>query len=121
MKVLIDSSAWINFLRDGEKVHPEIAAAILNQQAHLCHPVWVELWSGARGKKDESTLMHLRSCCEWLSIDDETWNLTAELRRDARRKGLNCPLADVLIVACARRHNAELCHADKHMVALLKL
>jgi predicted nucleic acid-binding protein len=31
------------------------------------------------------------------------------------------PLADILIVACARRHGAELLHLDKHIDALLAL
>ncbi len=121
MKVLIDSSIWIDFLRDGEAKHLEVAAAIRSRGAFLCQPVWVELWSGMRGKREEKVLTHLRDCCEWLEIDAETWRLTAGLRRSAKRMGLNCPLADVLIAACARRHGVSLMHRDKHFEALMKL
>ena len=121
MKVLIDSSTWIDFLRDGEAKHLEVAAAIRSRRAYLCQPVWVELWSEMRGKREEVVLTHLRDCCEWLEIDAETWHLTADLRRAARRMGLNCPLADVLIVACAKRHGASLMHRDKHFEALMNL
>lgn len=121
MKLLIDSSIWIDFLRDGDTKHLEVAAALRSRRAFLCQPVWVELWSGMRGKREEKILIHLRDCCEWLEIDSETWRLTAELRRSARRLGLNCPSADVLIVACAKRHEASLMHRDKHLEALMKL
>lgn len=121
MKLLIDSSVWIDFLRDGEAKHIEVAEAVRNGQAYLCQPIWVELWSGMRGKREELALTYLRDCCDWLEVDEETWSLAAELRRAARSKGLNCPLADVLIVACALRHGAELHHSDKHMTALLNL
>lgn len=121
MKWLIDSSVWINFLRDGEAKHAEVAAAVRNQEAYLCQPVWVELWSGMRGKREEMALTYLKDCCDWLEVDEETWGLAAKLRRAARLAGLNCPLADVLIVACAKRHGATLIYSDKHFDALLKL
>ena len=121
MKVLIDSSTWIDFLREGDAKHPEVGAAIWSQRAVLCPVVWVELWSGMRGKRAEAVLTNLRDCCGWLEIDVETWRVTADLMRAAKRKGLNCPLADVLIVACAKRHGAGLMHRDKHFEELMKL
>ena len=56
-----------------------------------------------------------------LEVDPETWALAAGLSRAALQNGLNCPLADVLIEACARRHGALLMHRDKHIGALLGL
>ena len=121
MKVLIDTSAWIDFLREGDPKHPEVGEAIRSQRAVLCPVVWVELWSGMRGKREEAVLTNLRDCCGWLEIDVETWRITAELRRVARWKGVNCPLSDVLIVACAKRHGSGLMHRDKHFEELMKL
>jgi predicted nucleic acid-binding protein len=121
MKILVDSSCWIDFFRDGIARNPALENAIRRHQAMLCPVVWAELWSGVRGKREEATLKNLLECCGWLDIDDKTWSITAELRRAARQQGLNCPLADVLIAACARRHGVELLHSDKHLTALMKL
>lgn len=121
MKVLIDSSIWIDFLRDGETRHAELAAAMRAGRASLCEPVWVELWSGTRGKREEKILNQMRDCCDWLEVDAGTWRIAADLKRSARRTGLNCPLANVLIAACAKRHGASLMHRDKHFDALMKL
>ena len=41
--------------------------------------------------------------------------------RVAQQQGLACPLADVLIVACAKRHGAELLFRDQHIDQLLAL
>lgn len=87
----------------------------------MCPVVWLELWSGARGKREESILKELRGVCEWLDIDGDVWEHAAELAQTARQSGLNCPVADVLITACANRHRSGLIHRDKHVEALLKL
>ena len=121
VKVLIDSSCWIDFLREGAIQHPEVASAIRNRTAMLCPVVWVELSSGMRGKREEQVLANIRDSCGWLEIDQETWTATADLRRAAKKKGLNCPLADVMVVACAKRHGADVLHRDKHLTALMEL
>jgi predicted nucleic acid-binding protein len=121
MRILIDSSCWIDFLREGAEKHQRICNAIRNRTAMLCPVVWVELSSGLRGKRERQALANIKDSCGWLDIDHQTWNIAAELRGMARQKGLNCPLADVLVVACAKRHGAEVMHRDKHFDALMKL
>lgn len=121
MALLIDTSAWVEFIRKGEAAQPDVASALRDGTAALTEPVWVELWSGSRSKKEDDFLNGVRSSCQWLKCGSECWDRSYDLRRKAIRKGLNCPLADVLIVACAQDHGAELCHSDKHMIALLKL
>lgn len=119
MKVLIDTSAWIDFLREGRLKHPEIVAALESGTAALCPVTWAELWVGLRGKREETALMNIRDACHWLEIDASVWEETAARGRSARKQGLNCPLTDVLIVACAKRHGAGLVHRDKHLADLL--
>ena len=121
MSLLIDSSAWIDFMRGGEAASPDVAEALRSGLAAMTEPVWAELWSGSRNKREDDFLNGIRSSCLWLECDVDCWERSYALRRKATRKGLNCPLADVLIVACALRYGAELYHADKHIDALLKL
>jgi predicted nucleic acid-binding protein len=121
MRTLVDTSAWIDLLRHGAARQPDVANVLKNGNATLCPAVWAELWSGVRGKREEDVLEKIRQSCGWLEIDSTVWELTADLGRVAMGAGLNCPLADILIVACARRHGAELLHLDKHIDALLAL
>ncbi len=121
MTVLVDSSLWIDFLRGREEGRAEIPRLMREGRAAICPVVWLELWSGARGKREQAALREMRGLCLFLAMDDGAWLLAADLMRTAIREGLNCPLADVLIVACAKFHGAELLHKDKHMDALLAL
>jgi predicted nucleic acid-binding protein len=121
MNVLIDSSAWIAFLREGRVRHPDVAAALEAGTAMLCPVVWLELWAGVRGKREEAVLMNIRETCGWLEINASVWEQATAMGRVAQQRGLTCPLADLLIVACAKRHGAELLHRDKHIDQLLAL
>ena len=121
MSVLIDSSAWIDFLRAGRLKHPDVASALETGVAALCPVTWAELWTGLCGKREEYVLLNIRDACGWLEIDATVWERAANLGRAARQQGLNCPLADVLIVACAQRHKVELLHRDQHLADLLTI
>lgn len=121
MMLLVDSSVWIPFLRGHGALPDRVSQAMSDGKAHLCPVVWVEIQQGVRGKREERIVTELAELCPSLPIDDPCWHKAARLGRAASLAGLNCPLADVLIVACALCHGADLCHADKHMTALLKL
>ena len=121
MRVLADSSVWIDFLRQPRGKTPALEKAIRDGRAAICAVVWVELWSGVRSKAEELALQEMRELCVSLEMDAVTWKRAAELSRVALRHGLNCPLADVLIVACAKRHGAELLYRDQHIDQLLAL
>lgn len=121
MKYLVDSSTWIPFLRGQSDLPPIIAKAMAEGQAHICPIIWIEIYRGIRSKREEKLAADLADLCPSLAIDDAVWIQASKLARKALRSGLNCPLADILIVACARHHGAELHHSDKHMAALLDL
>jgi predicted nucleic acid-binding protein len=121
VSILVDASAWIDFLREGAEKHPGVAAALESGQAALCPVAWAELWSGARGKREESVLRAIREATGWLEIDGMVWELATKLLRQSIDTGWVCPLADVLMVACAQRHGTQLLHQDKHIRQLLDL
>ena len=121
MKVLVDSSVWIPFLRGHTELPAEVAVAMAEGRSHLCPVVWVEICRGLRSKREERLAAELAALCPSLAMDGESWDEAARLGRTASQAGLNCPLADVLIAACARRHKAKLIHDDKHLKALLEL
>lgn len=121
MKALIDSSVWIPFLRGHSELPKAVSEAMSDGKAHLCPVVWVEICRGIRGKREERIARELSALCPSLPMDDEAWEAAARLGSVAMQSGLSCPLADVLIVACAKRHGATLIHDDKHFESLLKL
>lgn len=121
MMILIDSSVWIPFLRGQAALPAEVSIAMAEGRSHLCPVVWVEIYRGIRGRREERIAAELVALCPFLPMDSASWEEAARLGRAAAQAGLNCPLADVLIAACARRHKARLVHDDKHLTSLLEL
>jgi predicted nucleic acid-binding protein len=56
-----------------------------------------------------------------LAIDDDVWAGAYEIARRARGAGVSVPATDILIVACARRHGADLETADSDFERLAAL
>jgi len=69
--VLVDSSAWTAATRPGgdSKVQAELEDLLLSGRAAMTEPVWMELYQGIRGKREEARLAKSRNSCVWLDFD----------------------------------------------------
>ena len=112
MKVLIDSSAWIHFLRpDGdEAVRDRVRSALLTGQACWCPMVRLELWNGARGDKEKQVLKEFEADLIELPMPAEVWELAFDKARRARASGLTVPATEALVFGHPpyERYNAAL-------------
>lgn len=121
--ILVDSSAWVEFLRaTGSAAHLRVRSA-LQQGADLASTdvVVMEILAGARDDADRDRLRRLLYGLEFLAVDGPVdYESAAELYRLCRRKG-ETPrkLNDCLIAAVAIRNDAELLcdDADFEVVA----
>jgi predicted nucleic acid-binding protein len=93
------------------------------ESGHACwNPVVrLELWNGARGMREKKALSEFERALPELPMSSEVWELAYELARRARAAGFTVPLADLLIAACARHHQARIFSIDDHFLALAKL
>lgn len=120
--VLIDSSVWVEAARKGgdEALKDELAKLLRDGRAAMTWPVWAELYQGARGKREEEVLRGWREVCVWLEFDSDCWKKAAVTSRTCLRAGVNVPLGDMLIHACAIRHGVELLERDRHFAMIRK-
>jgi predicted nucleic acid-binding protein len=121
--VLIDTSAWIEALR--ERGNPDIRKRVHEHmqggQACWMPVVRLELWNGARGDREKKVLREFEQVLPELEVTAEVWNVAYDLARRARAMGLTIPVADLLIIACARHHGVAIETTDAHFAALEKL
>lgn len=112
--VLVDSSSWIHFLRpNGDPaVRARVESVLTSGEACWCPLVRLELWNGAAGDRDRKILREFDAVLLELPIDDEVWSTAYALARRARASGVSAPASDILIAACARRHDVDLETAD---------
>lgn len=121
--VLVDSSSWIHTLRPGgdREVRARVEQALREGLACWCPLVRLELWNGAGGEREKKVLRDLERVLPELAIDNEVWQAACELARRARAAGVTIPASDLLIAACARRHDAVLETADSDFEQLTGL
>lgn len=121
-RVLVDSSVWIAATRLGgdPKVAAELGKLLLSGRAAMTDPIWVELFQGIKNKREEARLAELKNACTWLAFDEACWTEVAAVARACLRAGVNVPLGDVLVFACATRHGVELLERDRHFTMIRK-
>lgn len=119
--VLVDTSAWIEALRPegSEAVRREVHLAVEEGVAVFCDLVRLELWNGARGRRELKFLGALERELETLATTEDVWERARDLARECRRSGVTVPATDLLIAACAAHHGATLLHRDRHFDQIL--
>lgn len=111
--ILVDTSAWIEFLRDTGSSTCEEVDRLLAGDVAVCDPIRMEVLAGAR---DEAHLRQLRGLLARASVlptgpsDHET---AASLYRVCRRRGATVrKLVDCLIATVAIRDAVPVLHSD---------
>jgi len=119
--ILIDTSAWIEFLRDTGSTTCIRVDELLAEEIATCHPVRMEVLAGARDERhlrDLRGLLARASIIETLPTDYED---AAALYRSCRRHGETVrKLMDCLIASLAIRADLPLLHADTDFEALAR-
>jgi predicted nucleic acid-binding protein len=119
---LVDTSAWVEYLRPGgSNVAENVEALLLSDEAAWCDIVILELWNGARGQEEKRKLEELSAAATRLETTNEVWELARRLAARCRDKGKTVPAVDVLIAASAVYHEVQLEHKDGHFDVILPL
>jgi predicted nucleic acid-binding protein len=123
--VLVDTCAWIEFLR--EKTSPlgdQVAALIAQDRAVLCGVVVAELrqglklTDGQRHKVEVAKLQKIFDLLPCLATEEEDWHAAGQSLQQLRSQGITVPLTDALIATIAKRCQVQVLTLDAHFKAL---
>ncbi len=122
--ILVDSSAWVEFLRStGSLVHMRVRADLEGGTALAwTDPIAMEILAGARDDADRDRLRRLLYGLEFLAVEGPAdYETAAEVYRACRRGG-DTPrkLTDCLIAAVAIRNEVELLCEDADFQAIAR-
>lgn len=111
--ILIDSSAWIEFLRDtGSPACVEVDR-LLGTRIACCDVIAMEVTAGAKSEAHLKSLRGLLARATMLPADSGDHEFAASLYRACRANGATVrSLVDCVIAAIAIRHDLPLLHAD---------
>lgn len=111
--ILVDTSAWIEFLRDTGTWMCERVDALLDADMVICDPVRMEVLAGARDERHLDDLRRLLARAPVLPTGPTDYEDAAALYRACRRNGETVRrLIDCLIAAVAVRAGVPVLHAD---------
>ena len=119
--ILVDTSAWIELLRDtGSWVCDEVDRLLATDFA-VCDAVRMEVLAGARDENHLRQLRGLLGRATVLPTEPLDYETAASLYRTCRRSGETVrKMIDCLIGAVAVRHNASILHADADFSTLAR-
>jgi predicted nucleic acid-binding protein len=117
----VDTSAWVEFLRDtGSPVCEEVDRVLAGGLA-ICDAVRMEVLAGARDETHLRSLRGLLARAATLPTTPVDYEDAAALYRTCRRQGETVrKLIDCLIAAVASRHGMPILHADADFSTLAR-
>jgi len=114
-KVLVDTSAWIEFFRTSSTQVGDRVQELIEQNRATCSGIILtELLSGTRSQREFTEVLDMMM---GLEIFYDTPEICVEAGRIAfslRRQGMTIPLADTLIAAQATVHHLAILSLDQH-------
>ena len=116
MRVLVDSTVWIDFLRGRETEQTRKLEQILHNRDDLCCCGFVlaEVLQGIRDEKEYVATKRQLDGLVYLDDDRTTFELGATIYRELRRKGVTIRNSiDCLIAAVVVQHGVHLLENDR--------
>ena len=119
--ILVDTSAWVEFLRDTGSDVCVAVDRLLDADLAICDAVSMEVLAGARDERHLIRLRGLLARATLLPTTSADYDAAASMYRSCRARGETVrKLIDCLIGAVAVRAGAEILHADVDFSALAR-
>lgn len=119
--ILVDTSAWIEFLRGTGSAVCDRVDALLDEEIATCHPIRMEVLAGARDEQHLGDLRGLLARGSLLPTEPTDFEEAAALYRMCRHRGETVrKLIDCLIAATAIRTTLPILHSDNDFEVLAR-
>jgi len=119
---LIDTSAWVEYLRNSDSVTCNEVDRLLNFEPALCDAIRMELLAGARDKQHVAQLEKFLARTTVIKTESIDYDNAAAIYRACRRLGLTIRThIDCLIAAIAIRTDTDLLHNDSDFDAIAQV
>ena len=119
---LIDTSAWIEYLRKtGSRTNVEVRRT-LNIDAQICDVIRMEILAGARDQQHVTQLEKLLARATTIKTEPVDYDNAAAIYRACRKLGVTIRAQiDCLIAAIAIRTNTKIIHHDSDFDAIAQV
>ena len=119
--VLVDSSVYIQLIRDGKDPVRELAGSFEMTEIVGCSVVRCEVLRGVIRPKVKRYLAEFFDLLIHVPTDHRVWAETESLAWELDRKGRVLPLTDLVIAVCALRVGAAVLTHGRHFQSVPQL
>ena len=119
---LVDTSAWIEYLRKtGSRTNLEVRGT-LDSDAQICDVIRMEILAGARDQQHVTQLEKLLARATTIKTEPVDYDNAAAIYRACRKLGVTVRAQiDCLIAAIAIRTNTKIIHHDSDFDAIAQV
>jgi tRNA(fMet)-specific endonuclease VapC len=114
-KILVDTSAWIEFFRKKESsVSSRLREYLKLNQACYTGPIAVELYQGAKTSKEVEVIDQLLQAIHYIEITRSHYHHAGQISHKAARSGNIFSTVDLILAAVAHDERLNLLSLDTH-------
>lgn len=121
MKIIVDSSVWIEYLKNRPSVTEKLDQLLLAGTIVTVGPVIAEILQGAKTEKDYRLLENNLGGLPLIETKVEDWIKAGKISYELKKSGITIPLTDCLIAAVAIHQNASVMTYDRHFESISDL
>ena len=119
-RVLVDSSAWIDFLRGRPEAVKRVDGLLAEDLAATADVITAEVTSGARTRVEFEELRAMFAALPQIGAPHDLWGRVAESRFSLARQGVQANLVDLAIAVTASSSGCRLLTRDRDFVAIAR-
>ncbi|MGB9592119.1 MAG: type II toxin-antitoxin system VapC family toxin [Candidatus Kryptoniota bacterium] len=114
-RILVDTSAWIEFFRKKDSSVSFILKEALNlNQVFYAGPIAVELFQGAKTNKELEVISELLETIHYVEITRSHYHHAGEISHKAARSGKSFSIVDLILAVVAHDEQLRLLTLDIH-------
>ncbi len=121
MKIIVDTSVWIEYLKNKPTLAEKLDRQLLAGDIFTVGPVVAELLQSAKTEKDYRMVKSSIDGLPFIETNFENWVLAGGISYKLRRKGITIPITDCVIAALAIHNNASVMTYDRHFANIPNL
>ena len=114
-KILIDTSVWIEYLRNrSSSLGNKLDEILSRKEVYVPKIVVAELIQGAKSEREVSIIKDFLEAFNIIDQEENTWFKAGELSFDLKKKGKIVNLTDCYIAVIAQEHGCQIFTLDEH-------
>jgi hypothetical protein len=120
-KILIDTSVWIEYLRNrSSSLGNKLDEILSRKEVYVPKIVVAELIQGAKSEREVSIIKDFLEAFNIIDQEENTWFKAGELSFGLKKKGKIVNLTDCYIAVIAQEHGCQIFTLDEHFKNIQK-